>query len=414
MNHELLKKIIYEQHEVIKNAKLIKRDIELEDNLNYVLVGLRRAGKTSILYSRVQDLIKSGIDWNQIIYINFDDERLINFNLDDFSDILQVSEELSEKKHYYYFDEIQNINNWEKFALRIANQGYKVDITGSNAKMISKEIEAVLGGRYISKEVLPFSFNEYLKANDISFNSYTNKEIANINNLLNQYFNFGGLPLTFQIKDKREYISSVFQKVLLGDIIVHNNIRNKNGVLLLIQKIAESITTSISYTKLQNMITGIGYKISKDIVIDYCGFCKDSFLLFSINNYYSSFIDKNSNPKYYFRDNGLLNLFLDDRKGVLLENIVAISLYRKYKELFYLNGNKVDIDFYIPNKEAIQVSYSIKDVETKKRETKNLIEFAMSKKEKIELIIVTYEEEEIIKDKEFEIKVIPLKKFLLS
>ena len=414
MNHELLKKIIYEQHEVIKNAKLIKRDIELEDNLNYVLVGLRRAGKTSILYSRVQDLIKSGIDWNQIIYINFDDERLINFNLDDFSDILQVSEELSEKKHYYYFDEIQNINNWEKFALRIANQGYKVDITGSNAKMISKEIEAVLGGRYISKEVLPFSFNEYLKANDISFNSYTNKEIANINNLLNQYFNFGGLPLTFQIKDKREYISSVFQKVLLGDIIVHNNIRNKNGVLLLIQKIAESITTSISYTKLQNMITGIGYKISKDIVIDYCVFCKDSFLLFSINNYYSSFIDKNSNPKYYFRDNGLLNLFLNDRKGVLLENIVAISLYRKYKELFYLNGNKVDIDFYIPNKKAIQVSYSIKDVETKKRETKNLIEFAMSKKEKIELIIVTYEEEEIIKDKGFEIKVIPLKKFLLS
>ena len=107
-------------------------------------------------------------------------------------------------------------------------------------------------------------------------------------------------------------------------------------------------------------------------------------------------------------------MFLNDRKGVLLENIVAISLYRKYKELFYLNGNKVDIDFYIPNKKAIQVSYSIKDVETKKRETKNLIEFVMSKKEKIELIIVTYEEEEIIKDKGLEIKVIPLKKFLLS
>ena len=160
MNHELLKKIIYDQHQVIKDAIIVERNIELEKDVNYVLVGLRRSGKTTLLYKRVQDLINEGVEWNQIIYINFDDERLVDFKLEDFDDILLTAEEMSNKKHYFYLDEIQNIDDWEKFAIRIANQGYKVDITGSNAKMLSKEVEAKLGGRYISKEVLPYSFGQ--------------------------------------------------------------------------------------------------------------------------------------------------------------------------------------------------------------------------------------------------------------
>ena len=147
MNHQILKKIIYEQHEVIKNSLIVERDVFLEKDANYVLVGLRRAGKSTMLYKRVQDLIKEGVEWNQIIYINFDDERLLEFNVNDFEDILLVAEEMSNKKHYFYFDEIQEIDNWEYFALRIANQGLKVDITGSNAKMLSREIEGKLGGR---------------------------------------------------------------------------------------------------------------------------------------------------------------------------------------------------------------------------------------------------------------------------
>ena len=149
MNHDLLKRIIFDQHQVIRDTAIVERDVVLERDANYVLVGLRRAGKTTLLYKRVQDLINDGVDWNQIIYINFDDERLLGFTINDFEDILLVAEELSNKKHYFYFDEIQNIDDWEKFAIRIANQGYKVDITGSNAKMLSKEVEAKLGGRYI-------------------------------------------------------------------------------------------------------------------------------------------------------------------------------------------------------------------------------------------------------------------------
>ncbi len=415
MNKETLKKVIYDQHQVIRDTVIVDRDIELEKNANYVLVGLRRAGKTTLLYKRVQDLIKEGVEWNQIIYINFDDERLIDFKLSDFDDILLVAEEMSSKQHYFYFDEIQNIDDWEKFAIRVANQGSKVDITGSNAKMLSKEVAAKLGGRYIMKEVLTYSFNEYLRAYNLNYDVYSTKEIAKINNLLEQYFIYGGFPASIDFKNKREYVSSVYQKVLYNDIITHNKVRSENGMKLLIKKISESVMQDISYTKLQNIITGIGYKISKDVIIDYCGYIKDSFLLFTIENYFASFVDKNSNPKYYFRDNGVLNLFIDGKKTALLENIVAINLYRNNNEMYYLKGNKVDIDFYLPNNNTlIQVAYSLENQDTYEREVSNLINFSSDSKEELKLIIVTYEEKKEIQIEDKKINVITLKDFLLN
>ncbi len=415
MDKSTLKKIIYDQHQVIKDAVIVERTIELEKNANYVLVGLRRVGKTTLLYKRVQDLINEGVEWNQIIYINFDDERLIDFKLEDFDDILLVADEMSPKKHYFYFDEIQNIDYWEKFAIRIANQGYKVDITGSNAKMLSNEVASKLGGRYITKEILPYSFEEYLRANNVFYEAYSSKDIAVINNLLEQYFIYGGFPASIEFKNKREYVSSVYQKVLYNDIITHNKVRNENGMKLLIKKIAETIMHDISYTKLQNVITSIGYKISKDIIIDYCEYIKSSFLVFTIENYYASFVDKNSNPKYYFRDNGVLNLFIDGKKTSLLENIVAINLYRNNYELFYLKGNKVDVDFYLPNNNTlIQVTYSLNNIETYDREVSSLINYANEVKEETKLIIVTYDEKKEININDKTIHVIPIKDFLLN
>lgn len=416
MNHETIKKVIFDQHQVIKDASIVERDVVLEKEVNYVLVGLRRAGKTTLLYKRVQDLIKEGVEWNQIIYINFDDERLLGFNVSDFEDILLVAEELSNKKHYFYFDEIQNIDGWEKFAVRVSNQGYKVDITGSNAKMLSKEIEAKLGGRYVSKEILPYSFEEYLRASKVNKEAYSVKDVAQINVMLNDYFINGGFPESLQFKNKREYISSIYQKVLYNDIIVHNDVRNENGMKLMIKKIADCVMHDLSYTKIQNIITGIGYKISKDIVIDYCGYCKDAFLLFTIENYYASFLDKNSNPKYYFMDNGILNLFLDDKRSSLLENLVALHLYRKHKDsLYYLKGNKADVDLYLSDSNtAIQVSYSLNDNETYSREINSLIEFSKTSDKRCALLIVTFEEEKTMEIDGKRIEVVPLKKFLLS
>ena len=416
MNHEIIKKVIFDQHNVIKDTTIVDRDIVLERDVNYVLVGLRRAGKTTLLYKRVQDLIKEGVEWEQIIYINFDDERLLGFCVEDFDDILLVAEELSNKKHFFYFDEIQNIDGWEKFAIRLSNQGYKVDITGSNAKMLSKEVEAKLGGRYISKEILPYSLKEFLRANSVNKDAYSTKDLGRVNRLINDYFVNGGFPESVAFKNKREYVSSIYQKVLYNDIIVHNNVRNENGMKLMIKKIAESVKQNLSYTKIQNIITCIGYKISKDIIIDYCSYCKDAFLLFTIENYYASFLDKNSNPKYYFMDNGILNLFLDDKRSSLLENIVALHLYRNHKEsLYYLKGTKVDIDLYLSDTNTtVQVAYSMNEGDVYNREVNNLVEFSYRSDKKCKLLIVTYEEERTINLEGKIIEVIPLKKFLLN
>lgn len=415
MNHEILKRVIYDQHQVIKNAKIVDRDIELEKNANYVLVGLRRSGKSTLLYKRVQDYIKDGVGWEQIIYINFDDERLIDFTLNDFDDVLLTAEEMSDKEHYFFFDEIQNIDGWEKFAIRLANQKYKVDITGSNAKMVSKEMDKALGGRYISKVVSPYSFNEYLKANNVIDKSYSTKDIGKINKLLEQYFVYGGLPETVNFVNKREYISNVYQKVFYGDIISHNGVRNENGMKLLIKKIAETVGQDVSYTRLQNMITGIGYKISKDIVIDYCGYSKDSFLIFTLDNYYSSFVDKNSTPKYYFSDNGVLSLFIDDKKTSLLENVVANHLYRKYRDdLYFLKGQKADIDFYVASKNiSIQCAYSLENGAAYSREIDNLINYSKENKN-AKLMIVTYQDDYVIQRDDIKIEVVSLKNFLLN
>lgn len=152
MNHSLLKRIIFEKHEIIRGCNILDRGIGFERNGNYVMAGPPFAGKTALLYKRVKDLIDEGKDWKQIIYINLGDERLFGFTLSDFDDILELAEEISLLKHFYFFDEIQNVDGWERFALRAANQGLRLDITGSNARMVSKEILGELSGRYFSKK----------------------------------------------------------------------------------------------------------------------------------------------------------------------------------------------------------------------------------------------------------------------
>ena len=121
MNHALLKSVIYDQHEFIRNFQIVPRDYEFEENGNYVLVGLRRAGKSTLLYKIVLDLVASGVGWEQIIYINFEDERLSEFTVADFNDLLSVQSEMSDKKGYFFLDEVQNIDGWEKFARRMAD-----------------------------------------------------------------------------------------------------------------------------------------------------------------------------------------------------------------------------------------------------------------------------------------------------
>ena len=419
MDHKIIKTVIYDRHEAIKNINLIDRDYTFDLNVNYVLTGLRRAGKTMMLYSIVQQLIKNGVEWNQIIYINFEDERLAEFNINDFNDVVEVKNEITEKKAYYFFDEIQNIDGWELFARRLADEKEFVYITGSNSKMLSREVSNQLGARYIPLQINTLSFNEYLNSFNIGHDEkdlYTSASKGKIIRYFDDYYHFGGFPETLNINVKREYVSNIYNKIVIGDIATRNSIRNENALKLLVKKIAETVTDSVSYTRLYNILKQIGVSsISKDTIIDYISYCKDAFLLFDIKNYFASFAEKESNPKYYFNDNGILNLFLIDKDTALLENVVALFLYNRYEELYYLKSDEynVNIDFYIPdNNLAVQVSYSL-TIEARNRETNNLINFEKSNG-KCRKIIVTYQEEEIIEEGDCSIEVIPAYKFILD
>ena len=420
MNHNVLKQIIFEQIEIIQNAEIIERNYAFEKNVNYILVGLRRAGKSTLLYKIARDLVDGGCEWEQIVYINFEDDRLLDFTKNDFNDIVETAHELSDAKEiYYFFDEIQIIDGWEHFARRMADQKKRVYITGSNAKMLSSEMERVLGGRYLSKMIMPFSLSEALDYKKIAHDEkamLTTSKSAKIRRGCREYIASGGFPEAQLLMNKREYIKSVYEKVLLGDIVERENVNNKMALRLMIKKIAETVMHEISYSTLAGNVKTTGTKTSTDAMIDYSSYAENAYLLFRNRNYVSKFAEKESTPRFYFYDNGLLSLFLVDKPSALLENAVAVYLKRKYgEEVYYYKSTQtgIDIDFYLPEEQcAIQVAYSIETAED--RETKSLISFAEKTKGIKRLVIVTNEEERTITKDGIIIEVIPAYKFILE
>lgn len=417
MDHEILKLVIFDQRETIRTFDIVGRDYNFDPNANYVVIGLRRAGKSTVLYSVVQNLVASGADWNQIIYVNFEDDRLEGFSLADFNDIVQVAAELSDKKSYFFFDEIQIIGGWEKFARRMADSKEHVFITGSNAKMLSSEIEERLGGRYLTKYVTPYNFAEFLTAKKISFDESAvigTKSSGKIRRAFDEFFQFGGFPETLNLIDKREYVSSIYQKILLGDIASRNAIRNTQGLKLMMKKIAECVKDELSFSKIHNILKTIGVKLSKDSVIDYVGYAQDAFLIFAVRNYFSKFAEKESTPKYYFNDNGLLNLFIVDGKTRLLENFVALTLKNRYGEIYFLKSQKLDVDFFVPETGTVyQAAYSVKNI-SDMRETDSILKAAKTMDEAKNFVIVTYEEEAELNLDGVKIQVVPAWKWALE
>ncbi len=420
MNHNVLKQVILEQIEIIQNVEITSRDYDFEKNVNYILVGLRRAGKSTLLYKIAKELVEDGCDWSQIIYVNFEDDRLLGFTKDDFNDIIETAYELTDAKEiYYFFDEIQIIDGWEHFARRMADQKKHVYITGSNAKMLSSEMEKVLGGRYLSKMIMPFSLSESLEYNKIAHDEkalLTTSKVAKIRRACQEYISSGGFPESQLLSNKREYIKSVYEKVLLGDIIEREKVNNKMALRLMIKKIAETVMHEISFNTLAGNVKATGTKTSTDSMIDYTSYAENAYLLFRNRNYVSKFAEKESTPRFYFYDNGLLSLFLVGKPSVLLENAVAVYLKRRYgEEVYYFKSSQtgIDIDFYLPEENtAVQVSYILETAEN--RETKSLISFAEKTEGVSRLIIVTNEEERTINKNGLSIEVVPAYKFLIG
>ena len=422
MDKQLLKQILRDNQQEVERYVVEPRDLKFEGFPCHVLVGVRRAGKSYMLYHVIQQLLAQGHKWDEILYLNFEDERLENFDTDDFNRLLECHQEMYGKRPMLFLDEIQNIDSWHKFARRMADSQYTIFITGSNAKMLSGEINTTLGGRFLIAEVYPYSFKEFLTVHQVptgEFDLLSTEGRARVIRCFDEYLHYGGLPAAALLPAKRNYLSSVYQKIYMGDIIARNKITNVSGIRVLVRKMAESVCRPISYNRINNLLSSVGGKLSLATTIKYVEYCEDAWLLLRLRNYASALADKESNCKYYFIDTGILGLFLIDKDAMLLENIVALQLFRIYghdpenERVFFYHHN-FEVDFYVPDAElAIQVSYSLRDDETRKRETEALHKLPhhlpCSRR-----IILTYDEEETITDQHGIIEVAPVWKWLLN
>ena len=417
---ETIKEILLENRKEIESQQVVHRNIEKEDFANYVLIGVRRAGKSFMLYQQIQDNLKKGITWDSMLYINFEDERLIGMTAQELNLILEVHGMMSAQRPILFLDEIQNIEGWDKFARRLADNKYRVYITGSNAKMLSCDVATTLGGRYITKHILPYSFSEYLSANNIPYddmNIATTSGRADVQRYFAEYFRFGGFPEGAQLASKRDYLNSVYQKIYIGDIATRNKIDNLFSLRILFRKMAESVKQPTSFTRLSNIIASTGAKLGKATIINYIEYSKDAFLIYPIKNIADNLTNRETNPKYYFVDNGIISILALDIDTSLLENMVAMELIRRYgidERVFFYNQN-IEVDFYIPDAAlAIQVSYNPhKTDETWQRESTALIKFT-----KVldcqRLLILSYDTEETVEVNGKTIEVMPVWKWLIQ
>ncbi|MDE5611539.1 MAG: ATP-binding protein [Odoribacter sp.] len=420
MDKNILKSVIADNQVEVPKYQVIPRSFTFEEFGNYIFVGIRRAGKSFLLYQRMQHLLAQGMNWDEMLYVNFEDERLVGMALDDLNLLLEIHWEMYGKKPTLFLDEIQNIAGWEKFARRLADTKHRVYITGSNAKMLSQDIQTTLGGRYIPVNVYPYSFKEFLNANDIRVDAHSlfaTEKRAEILRKFNDYFYYGGFPEGAEFSARRDYLTSVYQKIYLGDIAARHSIDNTFALRILFKKLAESVKQPLSFTRVAHIVSSTGVKVGKATIIHYMEYAKEAWLVSSIQNIAGKLVDKETNPKYYFTDNGMLNLFLLDGETSLLENLVAVNLLRKYGRndavFFYSRG--IEVDFYIPDESmAIQVCYSLDHSDaTFDREVNALLKLTNVLECK-KLMVITRDSERVLEVDHKIIEVVPVWKWLLN
>ena len=416
MNKELFRAIISENQEFIGSIPLVERPLHLEESGNYVFVGVRQAGKSYLLYQRVKELLGCGINLQDIVYVNFDDERLLGMTTDDFDLILQAYYSMHGGQPIFFFDEIQNVDGWANFARRLANQKYRVYVTGSNAKMLSLDIETVLGSRYLSVYVFTYSFEEYLKAIGISVSggSQYGRKANELQRHFRTYFEWGGFPELVNFREKRVWLNSLYNRIFFNDLVVRHKVKNEDSLRMCIRRLAESVMQPCSLNRLSNLVKSTGMPCSPSTVMEYVRYLQESCLLISLDNYVSKFVDKETVKKHYFIDNGLLHLFINNPDTALLENLCAINLYKRYgKGVYYFNRN-IEVDFYVPDEKlAIQASFRMSEEATLEREIKALVALHGLYETERNLII-TYEDEGIMERDGIKIEINPVWKWLLD
>lgn len=421
---QLLKQIIRDFH-LSENFDVKPRNIQppIDTKKIITLIGVRRCGKTSIFYHMINQLIEK-IEKTKILFLNFEDERF-ELNSDELDLILQAYMELYPSyklsECYFFFDEIQNIPNWEKFIRRMYDTISKnIFITGSNSKLLSSEIATSLRGRTLNFEIFPLSFKEYLSFKDIEVDFYSSKSLAFIKNAQESFLKNGSFPETLFLEEiyANKTLQEYFNVLLYKDLAERYNITNTVALKFFLKRIISSSTKQISINKIFNELKSSGIKIGKNTLYEFLEYVQNIYLALTLQKYDNSLINKElGEKKIYSIDIGLNNAtefrFSDDI-GKSLENAVFLELKRKEFDIYYYRTSKSECDFLVFDKntisDVIQVTFDMSDENTKNREIKGLIEACKNFDLKSGTIITFDSEDELIENG-IKIKIIPFYKW---
>ena len=389
------------------------------------VTGIRRCGKSSLLRLTINKLLSSGIPKENILYVEFDDERFSSMQVSDFDDILQAYRDMHPEKPlkdvYMFFDEIQLIKGWELFVLRTYKNYCKhIFITGSTAEMLSEEMASALRGWPDEYVEYPLDFKEYLRFRGLNPNPYTEDGAAIIKSAFKHYCNEGGYPkavLAETESARTKILQSYFNTMLFRDLIEHYEIRTSPSIVrYFLKRVFENLTKPTSVNNIYNELKSAGMKVGKDSLYDWLDYACNIYLLYKVPCYTKSVLKETTLPsKYYIADNGLRRAVLytqSSDEGKELENIIFAFLHRSLgsdDKIFYFNENAAECDFLIQKgenpHELVQVCWEL-TAENRSREIKGLTEAARATGCH-NCQIITYEQEETIHQDGLTISVVP-------
>jgi len=396
----------------------------------FVLIGMRRSGKTWSLYQHMQHLLQNGVQRDQILYINFEDDRLVNLTVKDLQSILDAYYELfpqyiDNKNLHFFFDEIHEILGWEKFIRRLLDaELMTIYISGSSAKLLSKEIATTLRGRAITREIFPFDFKEYLHFKNIVIpEKISSKQKALFSHHVKDFLRWGGFPETIHAAPAlhREILQDYIEIVVYRDIVQRHKISNAMAVKRLLIYCLQNSAALFSVNKLYNSFKSMGIAISKNSLYEFMEFFADAYCIFNVPLYhFSSKKTILASKKIYPVDQGMITAYTikqNHEEAARLETAVFAHLRHHQPDIYYYHTeSNQQIDFLTVNSAGeialYQSSLTLADPETKTREV-NALRQAMSELNVNYAVIITLDEEEQITVDEGVIDCIPAWRFLL-
>ena len=416
----LLASALAEQYEAFTTRDLgVEREIlvKLKKTVSapqiIVITGLRRVGKSTLLAQVAKKYFKEGF-----YFVNFEDERLLNFQVSDFDLLHETLISLFGEKKAFLFDEIQNVPEWERFVRRLHDQGYKFVVTGSNASLLSQELGTRLTGRSMRVELFPFSFREYLsfrKVEVFDLAVLTTRQKGNLRKLADEYITLGGIPDALKYPELQVH-KALYDDVLYRDVATRYKLDNVKSLKELAFYLISNISSLVSFNKLKDLLK-LG---SVNTVINYIDYLENSWLFFVVNKYaYSVKEQQIAAKKMYGIDTGLIQsvgFSFSENKGKLMENIVFLQLRKKYHDVYYYKtAEDYEIDFFLPKEGVfIQVTQHFGSEEAQERELRAIISASNEQKKVHNLIIITESEKFELERESMKINIIPLYEWLLQ